>query len=68
MGYFNIRYHPIGKSLLNGIFIDHLSQGSPFSFVDQKTPTNILGGIGRWTGLASRNHLIMHKKSSSIND
>ncbi|MBS2097854.1 DUF4249 domain-containing protein [Carboxylicivirga linearis] len=44
--------------VLNGIFIDNLSQGSPFSFVDQKTPTNINGGIGRWTGLASRNYVV----------
>nr|WP_289048481.1 DUF4249 family protein [Carboxylicivirga marina] len=33
--------------VLNGIYIDHLSQSSPFSFVDQKTHTNIQGGIGR---------------------
>jgi len=48
--------------VLNGIYVDHLTQGSPFSFVDQKTSTNIVGGIGRWTGLASRNYLIYHSK------
>ncbi len=44
--------------VLNGIYLDHLIQGSPFSFVDQKTSTNINGGIGRWTGLASRDYLV----------
>nr|WP_319401420.1 DUF4249 domain-containing protein [uncultured Carboxylicivirga sp.] len=44
--------------VLNGIFIDHLSQGSPFSFVDQQTHTNINGGIGRWTGMASLNYVV----------
>jgi len=47
--------------VLNGIYLDHLTQGSPFSFVDQKTSTNVNGGIGRWTGLASRNYLIYHQ-------
>ncbi len=46
--------------VLNGIYIDHLSSGSPFSLVDQKTATNIIGGIGQWTGLASKNYLIYH--------
>ncbi|WP_430810100.1 MULTISPECIES: DUF4249 domain-containing protein [unclassified Carboxylicivirga] len=44
--------------VLNGIYIDHLSQGSPFTFVDQQTPTNIQGGIGRWTGLATQRFLV----------
>lgn len=48
--------------VLNGIYFNRLVQGSPFSFVDQKTNTNIVGGIGRWTGLASRNFLIYHQK------
>lgn len=46
--------------VLNGIYVDHLSQNSPFTFVDQQTHTNIKGGIGRWTGLASRQFLV-HK-------
>lgn len=48
--------------VLNGIYFNSLVQGSPFSFVDQKTNTNIVGGIGRWTGLASRNYLIYHQE------
>jgi len=48
--------------VLNGIYLDHLTQGSPFSFVDQKTRTNVIGGIGRWTGLASRNYMVFHQK------
>ncbi|MBS2213744.1 DUF4249 domain-containing protein [Carboxylicivirga mesophila] len=48
--------------VLNGIYIDHLSQSSPFTFVDQKTHTNIKGGIGRWTGMATRQFLVYNKK------
>ncbi len=48
--------------VLNGIYMNRKVQGSPFSFVDQETNTNIVGGIGRWTGLASRNYLIYHQK------
>lgn len=39
--------------VLNAIYLDHLSNDNPFSFVDKKTTTNIEGGIGRWTGKAS---------------
>ncbi len=46
--------------VLNGIYVDHLSSGSPFTFVDQQTYTNVKGGIGRWTGLASQQFLV-HK-------
>ncbi len=49
--------------VLNGIYIDHLSHGNPFSLVDQKTHTNVQGGIGRWTGLATRNYLVTYKKA-----
>ncbi len=48
--------------VLNGIYTNAMVEGSPFSFVDQKTNTNIEGGIGRWTGLASRNYLIYYQK------
>ncbi|MCG8582268.1 MAG: DUF4249 domain-containing protein [Bacteroidales bacterium] len=49
--------------VLNGIYIDHLSHGNPFSLVDQKTHSNVEGGIGRWTGLASLNYMITHEKA-----
>lgn len=38
---------------LNGIYQDQLNQGNAFSYINNKTTTNIRGGIGRWTGLAS---------------
>lgn len=44
--------------VLNGIYIDNLSNEIPFSFVDQKTHTNISGGIGIWFGMASINYLV----------
>ncbi|WP_439185194.1 DUF4249 domain-containing protein [Carboxylicivirga taeanensis] len=44
--------------VLNGMYVDHLGQNSPFTFVDQQTHTNIKGGIGRWTGLASQQFLV----------
>lgn len=40
---------------LNGIYQDELNQGNAFSYINNKTTTNIRGGIGRWTGLASTN-------------
>ncbi|WP_430816827.1 DUF4249 domain-containing protein [Carboxylicivirga sp. RSCT41] len=49
--------------VLNGIYLDHLSHGNPFSLVDQKTHTNVKGGIGRWTGMASLNYMITHEKA-----
>lgn len=52
----------LSYKILNGIHFNRMVQGSPFTFVDQKTNTNIEGGIGRWTGLASRNYLIYHEK------
>ncbi len=48
--------------VLNSIYVDRMGQGSPFTFVDQQTHTNIKGGIGRWTGLASRQFLLYNKK------
>jgi hypothetical protein len=50
--------------VLNGIFIDHLNESNPFSFVDKKTPTNIVGGIGRWTGLATRNYQVVYQQKA----
>jgi len=48
--------------VLNGIYIDHLSQNNPFSLVDQQTHSNINGGIGRWTGLATQQYTVHNTK------
>jgi hypothetical protein len=39
--------------VLNAIYQDRLNLGNPFAFVDKGTVTNVKGGIGRWTGMAS---------------
>lgn len=48
--------------VLNGIFMDQLNNGNPFSFIDQKTATNITGGVGRWTGMSSRSTRVVYEK------
>ncbi len=45
-------------SLLTDINLDNLNSGNPFSFINKKTTTNIIGGIGRWTGKATRNYIV----------
>ncbi len=36
------------------LYLDQINSGNPFSFIDNATTTNITGGIGRWTGMASQ--------------
>ncbi len=45
-------------NLLIDINLDNLNSGNPFSFINKKTNTNIIGGIGRWTGKATNNYII----------
>lgn len=44
--------------VLNTLFLDQLNTNNPFSFTSDKTATNISGGIGHWTGLASYQKLL----------
>ncbi len=39
--------------VLNDLYIDQQNNENPFSFINNETTTNIDGGIGRWTGMAS---------------
>ncbi len=43
----------IAYEVLNELYVDQINSGNPFSFVNNETSTNIDGGIGRWTGMAS---------------
>ncbi len=43
-------------AVLNDLYLDKLNSDNPFSFINSETATNIDGGIGRWTGMASRTH------------
>lgn len=52
----------ISHNVLNGIHLDNFNVGNPFALVNQKTETNINGGIGRWTGKASRSYFMYIKK------
>lgn len=47
--------------VLNAIYVDNFNNGNPFALVNQKTETNIVGGIGRWTGKASRSYYMYIK-------
>jgi hypothetical protein len=47
-------------SVLNDIYVDQLNYSNPFSFVNKKTATNINGGIGRWTGMASKSYYVYY--------
>ncbi|TLX70523.1 DUF4249 family protein [Labilibacter sediminis] len=47
-------------NVLNDLYIDQLNSQNPFSFVHKKTNTNITGGIGRWTGLGTKNYIVMY--------
>lgn len=49
--------------VLNDLYIDQLNSGNPFSFVDKKTSTNINGGIGRWTGLATKIYVVFNSNN-----
>ncbi|WP_066629578.1 DUF4249 family protein [Labilibacter marinus] len=44
--------------VLNDIYLDGVNSSNPFAFVNKKTGTNISGGIGRWTGLATKYFVI----------
>lgn len=48
--------------VLNAFFMDQLNKGNPFSFVEQQTVTNIVGGIGRWTGLSTVKNSVVFTK------
>lgn len=39
--------------VLNAFYIDLQNKRNPFSFIKQQTPTNIIGGIGCWSGLGT---------------
>ncbi len=39
--------------VLNDLYITDMNSDNPFSFINNATATNINGGIGRWTGMAS---------------
>lgn len=44
------------------ILLDELNYGNPFALVNQQTKSNINGGIGRWTGMASKTYRVyIHK-------
>ncbi len=43
----------ISYEVLNDLYLDKLNSDNPFSFINSETTTNIVGGIGRWTGMAS---------------
>ncbi|MGQ1783781.1 MULTISPECIES: DUF4249 family protein [unclassified Saccharicrinis] len=45
-------------NVLNDIYLDRINSGNPFAFVNKETQTNITGGIGRWTGLATKYFVI----------
>jgi len=45
-------------SVLNDIYLDQQNSSNPFAFINKETNTNIIGGIGRWTGLASANFVV----------
>lgn len=44
--------------VLKSLFTDHASMDNPFSFNGSRLETNIKGGIGRWTGIATNRILI----------
>ena len=45
-------------NVLYDIYIDNANSTNPFSFVNKNTSTNIEGGIGRWTGLGTREFVL----------
>lgn len=47
-------------NILNALYIDQLNNNNPFSFTNEGTATNIEGGIGHWTGLASHQQIVSH--------
>ena len=51
----------ISFEVLNDIYLDRINSENPFAFVNKKTGTNIRGGIGRWTGLATRYFVVSDK-------
>lgn len=55
------------KDILANIFLDELNYGNPFALVNQQTKTNIDGGIGRWTGMASRTYRMHIKQETTQN-
>ncbi len=48
--------------VLQSLYLDEYNFGNPFAFVNQSTVTNIEGGIGRWTGMASKTYLMYVKE------
>ncbi len=54
--------------VLNDIYLDNINSGNPFAFVNKKTRTNIVGGIGRWTGLGTRSFAISKKGFDWLDD
>ena len=53
-------------AVLNNLFMDQINANNPFSFTNNKTATNIEGGIGHWTGLASYRKVLNLKQSSLV--
>ncbi len=49
-------------TVLQSLYLDEYNSGNPFAFVNQQTVTNVDGGIGRWTGMASRTYLVYLKE------
>ncbi len=43
----------ISYTVLSDIYLDQVNSSNPFSFINKNTGTNVEGGIGRWTGMAS---------------
>lgn len=48
----------VSYRVLNDIYLDQVNSSNPFSFINREANFNIEGGIGRWTGLASKNYII----------
>ncbi len=60
----NVRISTIDEvsyGVLYDIYIDQVNSSNPFSFINKNTSTNINGGIGRWTGMASREFVLTNK-------
>lgn len=48
-------------TVLKSIFTDQLSMENPFAFNGAQVQTNIVGGIGRWTGIATDSVFVVHQ-------
>ncbi len=56
-----LRFSAIDKNSYNvlyDIYLDQVNSANPFSFVNKNTSTNIIGGIGRWTGMGSIEYML----------